>query len=97
MSKNESRHPKGYWMSVGLGIAIGAALGPVLDNFGTGIGSGIAIGAGLGTALEQRNKDNLRPLTEDEKRTQKRGIIAGMVILFILAVLFIINHFMQTG
>lgn len=40
MSKNESRHPKGYWMSVGIsiGIAIGAALSPIFDNFGTGIG-----------------------------------------------------------
>lgn len=99
MTTNEIKHPKGYWMGVGIsiGTAIGAALGPIFDNFGTGIGIGIAIGAGLGTALEQRNKDNLRPLTEDEKRTQKRGIIAGMVILFILAVLFILNHFMEAG
>jgi preprotein translocase subunit SecY len=99
MSKNEKKYPKGYWMGIGIsiGIAIGVAMGPIFDNFGVGIGIGVAIGSGIGASLEQRNKDNLRPLTEKEKRTQKRGVIAGMVILFILAALLIITYFMQAG
>ena len=98
MSKIESRHPKGYWMGIGisLGIAIGAALGPIFDNFGVGIGIGVAIGAGIGTALEQRNKDNLRPLTEQEKLRQKRSITIGLALTAILGVLLIIVFFLQS-
>jgi hypothetical protein len=92
MSKNESKHPKGYWMGIGIsmGIAIGAGLGPIFDNFGVGIGIGVAIGAALGTALEQRNKDNLRPLIEQERIRQKRTITIGLALTAILGVLLII-------
>ena len=73
MSKNESRHPKGYWMSVGIstGVGIGVALGVALENIGAGIALGVAIGAGIGASLEQKNKDNIRPLTEQEKKAEK--------------------------
>ena len=97
MSKNESRHPKGYWMSVGIsiGIAIGAALGPIFDNFGVSIGIGVAIGSGIGASLEQNNKDNIRPLTEQEKVRQKRSITIGLAVAAILAVLLILVYFLQ--
>jgi F0F1-type ATP synthase assembly protein I len=38
-------------MGIGTGIAIGAALGIVLDNIALGIGIGIAIGAGMSGAF----------------------------------------------
>lgn len=97
MSKNEGKHPKGYWMGIGLsiGVAIGVALGPIFDNFGTGIGIGVAIGAGIGASLEQRYKDELRPLTEQEKGRQKRSITIGLAVAAILAVLLIIVYFLQ--
>jgi preprotein translocase subunit SecY len=98
-SKNESRHPKGYWMGIGMsiGIAIGAGLGPIFDNFGVGIGIGVAIGAGIGTALEQRNKDSLRPLTEQEEKKQKRTITIGALVATVLAVFLIIVYILQSG
>ena len=97
MTKNESKHPKGYWVGIGIsiGIAIGAGLGPIFDNFGVGIGIGVAIGAGIGTALEQRNKDNLRPLTEQEKLRQNRSITIGLALTAILGALLIILYFLQ--
>lgn len=97
MSANDNRHPRGYWMGVGisLGVAIGAALGMALENTGAGIGVGIALGAGIGGSLEQRNKDNLRPLTEEEKQRQKWSITVGLVAVAILAVLLIIVYFLQ--
>ena len=97
MSKNERKYPKGYWMGVGIsiGIAIGAAMGPIFDNFGVGIGIGVALGTAIGTSLEQRNKDNLRPLTEQEKTRQKRSIAIGLALASILAVLLIIVYFLQ--
>ncbi len=98
MSKNESGHPKGYWMGVGIsiGIAIGAAMGPIFDNFGVGIGIGVAIGSGIGALLEQRNKDNIRPLTEQEQARQKRSIAIGLAVAVILGALLVIVYFLQS-
>lgn len=98
MSKNESRHPKGYWMSVGIsiGIAIGVALGPIFDNLGTGIGIGVAIGSGIGASLEQKNKDNIRPMTELEKKRQKWGVAVGLVLPLVLAGIFIALLLLRT-
>lgn len=97
MSKNESKHPKGYWVGIGIsiGIAIGAGLGPIFDNFGVGIGIGVAIGTGIGTALEQKHKDELRPLTKDELKSQKRGITIGLAIAAILGVFLIVVCLLQ--
>jgi len=83
MSKNEKKYPKGYWMGVGIsiGVAIGVALGPLFDNIGIGIAIGIAIGSGIGASLEQRNKDNIRPLTERENKRQRWAVIAGLLIM----------------
>jgi hypothetical protein len=97
MSKNERKYPKGYWMVVGIsiGVAIGVAMGPLFENIGIGIAIGIAIGSGIGASLEQRNKDNIRPLTEQEKVRQKRSITIGLALSAILGVLLIIVYFLQ--
>ena len=96
MSKNERKYPKGYWMGVGIsiGIAIGVALGPIFDNFGVGIGIGIAIGSGIGASLEQKNKDNIRPLTEEGQKRQKLGVVIGLALVGILVLALIITHFL---
>ena len=82
MSKNEKKYPKGYWMGVGLsiGVAIGVALGPLFGNIGLGIAIGVAIGSGIGAALEQRYKDNIRPLTEQENKRRRWAVILGLLI-----------------
>jgi F0F1-type ATP synthase membrane subunit c/vacuolar-type H+-ATPase subunit K len=97
MSTDEGKHPKGYWMGIGIstGVAIGVALGSALENMGAGIAIGIAIGAGIGESLEQKNKDKIRPLTEREKRLQKWGVILGLVILVIFAVALILLLFLS--
>lgn len=41
---------------LGVGIALGTALGLAFDNLALGIGLGIAIGAGLGFALSAKNR-----------------------------------------
>ena len=97
MSANDSRHPRGYWMGVGisLGAAIGAALGMGLENTGAGIGIGIALGAGIGASLEQRNKDKIRPLTDEEKKRQKVGVIVGLVLAVLGLAVLIGIYFLQ--
>jgi len=99
MSKDERKYPKGYWMSVGvsIGVAIGVALGPIFDNFGAGIGIGVALGTAIGASLEQRNKDNLRPLTEQEQARRKRSIAIGLALAAILGALLVIVYFIQAG
>lgn len=83
MSPNEKKYPKGYWMGVGLsiGVAIGVALGPAFENIGIGIAVGIAIGSGIGASLEQRNKDNVRLLTEQENKRLRWGVILGLLVM----------------
>lgn len=96
MSKNERKYPKGYWMAVGIsvGMAIGVAMGPIFDNIGVGIAVGIAIGSGIGASLEQKNKDNIRPLTEQEQKRQKLGVVIGLALFGILVLALIIAYFL---
>ncbi len=94
MSNSEKKYPKGYWMSVGisLGVAIGVALGPLFDNMGVGIGIGVAIGSGIGASLEQKNKDKIRPLTEQEQKRQKWGVIFGLGLVGILVLAMVVAY-----
>jgi hypothetical protein len=96
MSKNERKYPKGYWMSIGIsiGVAIGIAMGPLFDNIGVGIAIGIAIGSGIGASLEQKNKDNIRPPTEQEQKRQKWGIVIGLALAGILFLALVIAYFL---
>lgn len=96
MLKNERKYPQGYWMAVGIsiGVAIGVAMGPIFDNFGVGIGIGIAIGSGIGASLERKNKDNIRPLTEQEQKRQKLGIVIGLALVGVLLLALIIAYFL---
>jgi len=95
MPKNERKYPKGYWMGVGIsiGVAIGVAMGPLFDNIGVGIAVGIAIGSGIGASLEQKNKDNIRPLTEQEQKRQKLGVVIGLALIGILVLTLVIAYF----
>jgi F0F1-type ATP synthase membrane subunit c/vacuolar-type H+-ATPase subunit K len=77
------------------GVAIGAAFGIALENIGAGIVVGLAIGSGIGAWLEQRNKDKVRPLTEQEKRIQKWAMTVGLASLLILAGLLIVLVFLR--
>jgi F0F1-type ATP synthase membrane subunit c/vacuolar-type H+-ATPase subunit K len=97
MSKNEKKHRQGYWMGIGIsiGIAMGAGFGLALENFGAGIGIGIAIGAGIGSALEQRHKDELRLLTEQEKIRQRRAIVVGVAFTTILLIASILIYILN--
>ncbi len=97
MSTDRNKHPKGYWTGIGssTGVAIGATLGVGLENIGAGIAVGLAIGAGIGAWLEQRSKDKIRPLTEQEKRMQKWAMTVGLASLLILAGLLIVLMFLR--
>ena len=87
--KKTGKRPKGYYVGLGLafGIGIGMPLGPAL---------GLPIGFAIGSALEKKNEDKLRPLTEREIEMKKKSLmlvfgllIAGM--LTFTAIFFLVK------
>jgi hypothetical protein len=86
----EGKRPQGYWVGTGMsiGAGLGVALGLVFDNLALGIAIGAGFGIAIGTALEQKNKDKIRPLTEQEKKGQRLGMTVGIVILLIGVAVF---------
>ncbi len=89
----QGRYPRGHWMSIGmcLGIALGCIpsmaglLSDAMSPFvGVGPAIGVALGFAIGTALEERHKDELRPLTEEERQTRARLTVIGLGALALL-------------
>lgn len=93
--KKHPGYPEGYWINQGIsiGIALGAGVGVALDSLAIGIGGGIAIGAGIGKKLTNDHADEIRPITDEEKKLRRQTILftTATLILGILAFLFI--HF----
>jgi heme/copper-type cytochrome/quinol oxidase subunit 2 len=81
----DGMHPQGFGLSMGIsiGAGFGVALGTALKNLGLGIAIGVTIGIVFGGVWEYRNKDKIRPLTEQEKKVQRLGIILGIIMLLI--------------
>jgi hypothetical protein len=81
----DERHPRGYYTSLGIsiGAGFGVALGLVFRNLALGIAMGAGLGVAIGAALEQRNKEDLRPLTADELRGRKWMLATGVAVLVI--------------
>lgn len=85
------KRPQGYWM--GVGIAFGLLAGYIL-TFIAGILSrdwqffiilgpamGMVFGLAFGVALEQRHKDEIRPLTAAEQRARRWAMWAGVALV----------------
>jgi ABC-type Fe3+ transport system permease subunit len=91
--EHQVKYPEGRWLGVGIGMSIelcvglGVPIGIALDNLALGLAlgpsMGVAMGVAIGSALEQRHKDEIRPLTEDERRTRRIAMIAGVAVLAI--------------
>jgi len=88
-------YPKGYWTNQGMGsgIAIGAGLGAALGNIAIGVAIGVAIGAAIGSNLEKQHKDEIRPITDEEKELQKQATLFSVGILLVGVVVFAIIFF----
>jgi hypothetical protein len=97
----QGKYPQGHWMSVGMciGIALGCIpsfVGLFFDPMASFVAFGPAIGCGLGvaigSALEQKHKDELRPLTEEEQRRRFRLTLVALVVLALLVLsLFVLG------
>jgi len=91
-SVDTDKQSKGYWISIGMsiGAGFGVALGLVFDNLALGIALGAGFGVAIGAALEQRNKDKIRPLTAPEQRLQRWGIGLGLLLLLVFVGIFVL-------
>lgn len=78
-----------------MGTGFGVALGTVFDNLAIGIALGAGMGVAIGAALEQQNKDKLRPFNEQEKKMQKWGVTLGVFLLLIFMGLFAFLFFLR--
>jgi uncharacterized membrane protein YiaA len=90
--KKHPGYPKSYWTGQGLGtgIAIGTGLGAALGNVVIGVALGVAIGAAVGASLEQQHKDEIRPITDEEKELEKQSNLFAVGILLVIVVVLII-------
>jgi hypothetical protein len=100
LSLNDSRRPQGFWMGVGMnvGLVFGVAFGFAIDLFTKGANSftaigtsaGLALGVAVGAVLERKHKDELRPLTDAEKKLQRWGILIGLISVTVLVAYFMV-------
>ena len=105
MDDKDKKYPEGHFLGMwmGIGIAIFSGLGIPLsiatENPGF-IGIGPALGVGFGLAIGQsienkyKKEGRIRPLTESEKKKKKNAVFAGLIILTLGLLLFILLFFL---
>jgi hypothetical protein len=105
MEKDNEKYPEGHflgmWMGIGIAIfsGIGVPLSIALKTpglMGIGPALGIAFGLSLGQSIESKHKKEgrIRPLTEDEKKKRKRLVIAGICVLLLGLLVFLLRLFL---
>jgi len=101
MQENNKKYPEGHFVGIwmGIGIAIFSGLGIPLSIatgntglIGIGPALGVALGLAIGSSIEVKYKKEgkIRPLTEEEKKRKRIGIIAGIAILSLGVLSFLI-------
>jgi uncharacterized membrane-anchored protein YhcB (DUF1043 family) len=87
-------------MGVGMnvGLVFGVALGFAVDLFAKsdisflsiGTSAGLVLGVAVGAVLEKKHKDELRSLTDAEKKLQRWGILIGLISVTVLVAYFMV-------
>jgi len=86
--KRTGKYPKGHFIGLGMafGVAIGMPLGIAIGNIALGPGMGLPLGLVIGMALEEKNKDKIRPLTKKEEEARQKAIAVGLALLVLGAI-----------
>ncbi len=94
--ESDGKYPKGHYMSIGIaiGIPLGIPMGLILGNIALGPAIGAGIGVSIGAALEEKYKDNLRPLTEEEEERKKKVVLLLLALFVLGLVAFLAFMFM---
>jgi hypothetical protein len=101
--QNNKKYPEGHfvgqWMAIGIAIfsGLGIPLSIATGNnafIGLGPAIGIAMGISIGQSIENKHKKEgrIRPLTDKEKQTRKNIVIAGIVLLLLGLVTFVVIY-----
>jgi hypothetical protein len=105
MENIDKKYPEGHFLGmwIGIGIAIfsgfGIPLSIATENpgfIGIGPALGVAIGLAIGQSMENKYKQEgrIRPLTESEQKRKKNAVTAGIFILTVGVIIFIILYFL---
>lgn len=94
MIKTDKYYSEKSYMAygIGIGLALGAAIGISLDNIALGSGFGLAIGAAIGVALEKKygKKIKLTPQIRKEKLKQLNLMFASLILGLAALVAFLL-------
>jgi|GEM_PF-520389 len=95
IQKKLTGHPKGYWLEqgIGIGVAIGVAIGASTNNIALGVGIGVAIGVAIGTENEKKHKDEIRAITDEEKKLKKQSLVFIGSTFLIGIIIFLISFY----
>jgi len=99
------KYPEGHFVGMWMGICIaifsglGIPLSIVTENpgfIGIGPALGVAVGVAIGQSIENKYKQEgrIRSLTDIEQKRKKNSIIAGIAILTLGVLIFILLFFL---
>ena len=102
MKKKNETYPEGHFvgMWMGIGIAIFSGVGiplcivsRMLGLIGIGPALGVAFRLALGQSIEAkyRKEGKIIPLTEDEKKKRKKLVAAGIFLLILGLLIFLLK------
>jgi len=102
MKDKKEKYPEGHfvnkWMAIGmpLGLPLGLAFGGP-EFLGIGLAMGMCVGLAIGSSVESKYKKEgkIRPLTKQEMKKKRIGIIAGVIALLIGAAVFLLLYFLR--
>ena len=101
MNDNIKKYPEGHFLGVWMGICMaifsgfGIPLSIITENpgfIGIGPALGVAVGLAIGQSIENKYKQEgkIRPLTETEQKRKKNAVFAGITILTLGLLVFIL-------
>lgn len=104
--KKTEKYPEGHfigmWMAIGMLIfsGIGIPLSIATGNpglIGIGPALGVAFGLSIGAGIEEKMKreGKIRPLTKEEKKRKKIGLVIGVIALLLGIVAFSLLYFLR--
>jgi len=101
VKKYPEGHFLGMWMGIGIAIfsGLGIPLSIATENpgfIGIGPALGVAVGLAIGQSIENKYKQEgrIRPLTESEQKRKKNAVTAGIVLLTLGVLIFILLFFL---
>ncbi len=94
----DGMYPKGHFLNKGIaiGIPLGIPIGLAMGNISLGLPIGLGMGLAIGAAMEEKNKDKIRPLTEEEEK-RKKTLTKFTLVLVLLGAVILAFIYLTSG